>query len=121
MLTNSRPIVAVVLSLISGIFILGMGLVLMSLPGSLSTLGLLEGLVMCTLALLLLAYPKFSGILGAFIIVLAIFSIIGALGGLVLGTVFGMLGGTLAVAWKGPVAEESTVLSSNEEQSVIEA
>ncbi len=124
MLNSSRPVVAGILSLLSGIFILGVGLMLMSLsfmPGSLSYLGLLEGMVMCTLALLLLAYPQFSGILGAFIIVLAIFSIIGTLGGLVLGTIFGMAGGTLAVAWKGPVTEESMVLSSDEDQSVLEA
>jgi len=134
-INHSKPVTAAVLSLLSGVFILGIGLTLLSLsmiPGSLSYLGLLEGMIICTLALLLLVYPRLSVILGAFIIILSVISIFGAFGGLIIGTLLGMLGGTLAVAWKGPVEIEGNAAvqagdtaikalsSSEEEKSVLE-
>lgn len=134
-INHSKPVTAAVLSLLSGVFILGIGLTLLTLsmiPGSLSYLGLLEGMIICALALLLLVYPRMSVILGAFIIILSIISIFGAFGGLIIGTLLGMLGGTLAVAWKGPVEIEGKAIaqegdtaikilsSSEEEKSVLD-
>ena len=104
---NQRPFWGATLSLLAGLAILWMPLHLFPfafLPDTLIFLGyLFSGLVIAT-AVAGYLLPSASTYLGILVILFSIVSIFGALGGLFVGTLLGILGGSLMVAWQPKAA-----------------
>lgn len=67
--------------------------------GSFASAGLLFGTLILACAILGWLFPQNVRIIGVFSIILSVFSIIGALGGLVVGALLGIVGGALCIAW----------------------
>jgi hypothetical protein len=91
------------MTILSGLMILWVPLNLYLstfLPGSIAIIGLLFGGILTLMGIVALIYPNASKILGIFTIFLSILSVIGALGGFLLGTLFGIIGGALLMAWR---------------------
>lgn len=127
--SDQKPIAAFVLSLLSGLFIiLGGSLWCLWLDGAWSidwmdsmmhgwdshmhgwnlgglafpmgVLSIFLGVVVVVSAVILYANPRHHELLGALIIVFSAVSVLGCLGGLGVGIIFGLIGGILAVLWK---------------------
>lgn len=99
-----------ILTLISGLMILWVPLNLYLstfLPGSVAIIGLLFGGLITLMGLMSLFLPGASKALGIIVIFLSILSVIGALGGFLIGTIFGIIGGALLTAWRMVPAEEA--------------
>jgi len=99
---KNRPFWGALLTIVSGLMILWVPLNLYLstfLPGSIAIIGLLFGGLITLIGIVALAFPNASRILGIFTIFLSILSIIGALGGFLFGTIFGIIGGALLAAW----------------------
>ncbi|MEH7306290.1 DUF6114 domain-containing protein [Neobacillus drentensis] len=100
---KSRPFGGSLMTIISGLMILWVPLNLYLstfLPGSIAIIGLLFGGVLTLIGIVALFFPNASKILGIFTIFLSILSVIGALGGFLFGTLFGIIGGALLMAWR---------------------
>lgn len=98
-----RPLWGSIITIVSGLMILWVPLNLYLstfLPGSIAIIGLLFGGIITLIGILTLFFPSASKILGIFTIFLSILSVIGALGGFLIGTVFGIIGGALLLAWR---------------------
>jgi hypothetical protein len=108
---RKRPALGSVISFVGGCFILWFGISiapLLFLPGSgLLWSGLIMGSFLILFSLLSLIYLQMRVILGSLIIVVSILSFVGAAGGLILGGIFGMLGGVLIVSWHPPDMQPS--------------
>lgn len=116
---KKRPFWGAMLTIISGLMILWVPLNLYLstfLPGSIAVIGLLFGGMITLIGIISLFFPNASRILGIFTIFLSILSVIGALGGFLFGTIFGIIGGSLLTAWHlGPAKVKSTRSSGVEE------
>ncbi|PTX60769.1 hypothetical protein C8P63_10879 [Melghirimyces profundicolus] len=103
---KKRPKLALTLVCLSGLFILWIPVNLYWLafvPGSFAFAGLMFGVLVLSCGVLGWLMPQYVRLLGAFAMILSITSIIGALGGLIIGTVLGIVGGALCLAW-GPAS-----------------
>ncbi|GGH85081.1 cellulose synthase/poly-beta-1,6-N-acetylglucosamine synthase-like glycosyltransferase [Pullulanibacillus pueri] len=113
---NTRPFWGATLSLLSGLLILWIPLQLYAIafaPGSMAFIGFLFGGLILILSVLLYIYPQFNILCGIIIIFLAVLSVMGALGGFLMGTLVGIIGGAMAIAWKKTTVEERTPTSEN--------
>ena len=103
---KKRPLFGAIITILSGLLILWVPLNLYLstfLPGSIAIIGLLFGGMITLIGIVALFFPNASKILGIFTIFLSILSVIGALGGFLIGTLLGILGGALLMAWRlGP-------------------
>jgi hypothetical protein len=100
---RTRPFWGAVITTLSGLMILWVPLNLYLstfLPGSIAIIGLLFGGMITLIGIVALFFPHSSKILGIFTIFLSILSVIGALGGFLVGTLFGIIGGALLMAWR---------------------
>lgn len=100
---QQRPFWGATLSLLAGLIILWVPVNLAQiafLPGSMAFVGYLFGGLIIILSILVYIYPQFSSILGVFIMFFSVLSVMGALGGLFVGTILGIIGGSLAIAWR---------------------
>lgn len=100
---KKRPLWGSIMTIVSGLMILYVPLNLYIstfLPGSIAVIGLLFGGLIILLGIVSLFFPNASKILGIFTIFLSILSVIGALGGFLFGTVFGIIGGSMLIAWR---------------------
>jgi len=100
---KKRPFWGGLMTILSGGMILWIPLNLYLstfLPGSIAIIGLIFGGAIILLGIVALFYPNSSKILGIFTIFLSILSVIGALGGFLFGTLFGIIGGSLLMAWR---------------------
>ncbi|RDI36658.1 DUF6114 domain-containing protein [Falsibacillus pallidus] len=100
---HSRPFWGSVIAIISGSLILWVPLNLFLsafLPGSIAVVGLLFGGLIIVLGLLSLFFPQSAKVLGIIIMFLSVLSVIGALGGLFIGTILGLIGGAALLAWR---------------------
>lgn len=100
---KGRPFWGALLSFFSGLIILWVPIqlsIIAFVPGSFAFIGLLFGGLIVTLGLLAFIYPNASTIFGVFIILLSILSVIGALGGFLIGTLLGIVGGALCIGWQ---------------------
>nr|WP_263323191.1 DUF6114 domain-containing protein [Neobacillus sp. Marseille-Q6967] len=100
---KSRPLWGSLITTLSGLMILWVPLNLYLstfLPGTIAIIGLLFGGMITLIGIIALFFPSASKILGIFTIFLSILSVIGALGGFLFGTVFGIVGGALLMAWR---------------------
>lgn len=99
---NRRPFWGATLSALAGLLILYIPVQLYAIafiPGSLVFIGLMFGGLVLILGILAYIYPQFSTVLGVITIFLSVLSIMGALGGFLFGTIFGIIGGALCIAW----------------------
>lgn len=105
----ARPVVAAVLTFLSGLFVIVGGLVfalvgtVLALLGHGSVvflLGLVVGLLLLLDAALMIAAPRAHLLWGGLAIALAVVSIAVAFGGFLVGLVLGLLGGFLALRWR---------------------
>ncbi|RFU62872.1 DUF6114 domain-containing protein [Peribacillus glennii] len=122
---KSRTFWGSVATIVSGIMMLWVPLNLYLstfLPGSVAMIGLLFGGLLILTGLLAMFFPNNSKILGFMTIFFSILSVIGALGGFLVGTVFGIIGGSLLIAW-GPVAvhEPKSKKSKNRKPELTES
>ncbi len=126
---EQKPTIAFVLSLIAGILTLIGGLtvtylgrlrfdymlrmmrgyrfafasepgVFSSFVSSIGILGIVFGVVVTVSAILLFVRPKQHQIWGVLILIFSILSLFGGMAGYLLGLILGIVGGTLAIAWK---------------------
>ncbi|MBT2654777.1 hypothetical protein J7E81_05875 [Bacillus sp. ISL-18] len=117
---KSRPLWGSILTIVSGLMILWVPLNLYLstfLPGSIAIIGLLFGGVITLIGIVALFFPNASKILGIFTIFLSILSVIGALGGFLFGTLFGIIGGALLMAWRLEPANVKTAPPSGLEKT----
>ncbi|MDY7082496.1 MAG: DUF6114 domain-containing protein [Halobacteria archaeon] len=122
---SERPFWGGTILIIAGIVIGAIPLEIASafagVPGSsamlISVLGLVFAFFTILSGVIALYRPKLSTIAGGVGIVVAVLSIIGALGGLFLGTILGIIGGSLCIAWEespeGENIEPETTSPSN--------
>ncbi|ATY85377.1 hypothetical protein CVV65_10945 [Kyrpidia spormannii] len=68
-------------------------------PGSFAFAGLLFGSLVLACGVVGWIMPRYVRLLGVFAIIVSILSIIGALGGMIIGMLLGIIGGALCVAW----------------------
>ncbi|MEW9031422.1 MAG: DUF6114 domain-containing protein [Planifilum fimeticola] len=97
-----RPKAGLILVILAGLIILWIPVNLYWLafvPGSFAFTGLLFGTMVLLCGILGWIMPQYVRLLGVFAMVLSIISIMGALGGLLIGTVLGVVGGSLCAAW----------------------
>lgn len=127
----SRPFWGATFSLLAGLIIMYMPLNLLEIalkPGNIVVLGLLFGGLITIIAILSYFYTKLNIIFGVITIFLSIASILGALGGLFIGMLLGIIGGALLLSWrvveqKGDEEDHTTytlaeVAASSSEQRV---
>lgn len=125
-----KPIAAFVLSLMGGIFILlgavvmsmftsgamnmmtgtmmnvhgGMGMtVMMGFAPILAIVGIASGIMVILGSMMLYNRPAESQLWGAIILAFSVVSLLGGLGGLLVGFILGLVGGILALTWKPSV------------------
>ncbi|MDP4169607.1 MAG: DUF6114 domain-containing protein [Bacillota bacterium] len=117
-----RPFWGSIVTILSGLLILWipMNLFLSAfLPGSLAVIGLLFGGLITLIGILALFFPNSSKLLGVFTIFLSILSVIGALGGFLIGTILGIIGGSLLIAWRmAPINKKEKVATEFSETTV---
>ncbi|MFB4167723.1 DUF6114 domain-containing protein [Virgibacillus sp. JSM 102003] len=100
---NKRPFWGASLILLAGLMILYIPLHLYAIafiPGSFVFVGFLFGGLILIMGILDYIYPQFSTVFGVVTIFLSILSVMGALGGFVIGTVIGIIGGAMSIAWE---------------------
>lgn len=100
---KNRPLAGAIITILSGLTIswVPLNLYLSTfLPGSIAIIGLLFGGMITLIGIVSVFFPNSSKILGIFTIFLSILSVIGALGGFLFGTLFGIIGGALLMAWR---------------------
>ncbi|HEX6922608.1 MAG TPA: DUF6114 domain-containing protein [Bacillales bacterium] len=101
-----RPFWGASLTLLAGLLILWIPLNLYMLafaPGNFAIVGLLFGGLITLIGIMAYIYPQFSTVFGVMTIFLSVISIMGALGGFVVGTILGIVGGALCIAWQREV------------------
>jgi hypothetical protein len=62
------------------------------------------GIATIALAVMILRVPQRHQLWGALVLTFSLLSIVGSLGGLLLGFILGIIGGVLAISWKPSVA-----------------
>lgn len=98
-----RPFWGATLSILSGIIILSVPMQLYEIaaaPGSMIVIGLFLGGMTLIVGILAYIMPKLSTLLGILEIFSSVLSIMGALGGFLIGTILGIIGGSMLIAWK---------------------
>ncbi|MFC4077650.1 DUF6114 domain-containing protein [Salinithrix halophila] len=99
---QARPKAGLILLILSGLITLYVPLQLYWLtfvPGNFAFTGILFGGLLLACGFVGWWMPQYTRLLGVFGILLALLSLIGALGGLILGMLAGIVGGSLCVAW----------------------
>ncbi|EGK11215.1 DUF6114 domain-containing protein [Kroppenstedtia eburnea] len=97
-----RPRAGLTLLILSGLFTLYIPVQLYWLtfvPGNFAFTGILFGGLLLACGLIGWFMPQYVRVLGVFGILLSILSLMGALGGMVIGMLLGIVGGCLCVAW----------------------
>lgn len=100
---NERPFWGATLTLLAGLLILYIPMQLYAiafLPGSFAFIGFLFGGLVVMLGIFAYIYPQWSTIFGVMTLFLSVLSIMGALGGFFVGTIIGICGGSLLIAWQ---------------------
>jgi hypothetical protein len=86
--------------------------------GAFTVIGLIFAVMVFLTGAFVMAKPELSTIFGVIGIALSILSLIGALGGFLIGMLLGIIGGNLCIAWRdpNPQARGSTTSSTDEVQ-----
>lgn len=99
---SRRPFWGATLTLLAGLLILYIPLQLYAIaliPGRFVFIGFFFAGLTLILGVLAYIYPKFSTVFGVVTIFMSVLSIMGALGGFVIGTILGIIGGSFLIAW----------------------
>ncbi|MDC3414566.1 DUF6114 domain-containing protein [Aquibacillus sp. 3ASR75-11] len=115
---NQRPFLGGILTLLAGFMILYIPLQLYSIafvPGSFAFIGFLFGGLIVIMGVLNFIYPAFSTVFGVITIFLSVLSVMGALGGFLIGTILGIIGGSLSIGWEH---KELTMMDSKRDDEV---
>ncbi len=92
------------------------------IPGSIAFVGLIFAALMALCGTFSVLKPQLSGFLGWFGMVLSVLSIMGgALGGFFIGTIVGVTGGAMLVAWEEPDDEGVSTTTTTESNATIAA
>ncbi|PQD95332.1 hypothetical protein CYL18_08560 [Pradoshia eiseniae] len=121
---KSRPFWGAILALLSGLVILYVPLSLIeiaALPGTTLFIGFFLGGMVLLGGIMTLIMPQFAVFFGLFIMVSAILSIMGAMGGLVIGTLLGIIGGAKILAWRPYPKARKQKKQTNEAEDQIAA
>lgn len=106
-----RPVIGGVLILIAGLLVSWVGIniapILFMPKSGLYWMGMIVGLTLCAVAGLTFAFSEKHLPLGITAIIFSILSFLGAAGGLVIGGVLGILGGSMVLAWEKVILPES--------------
>lgn len=100
---SRRPFWGASLCILSGLIILWVPAALYEVaaaPGSMIFVGFFFGGLTLLLGVLAQIMPRLSTLLGVLAIFSSVLSIMGALGGLFIGTILGIVGGAMQIAWK---------------------
>ncbi|OYD06983.1 DUF6114 domain-containing protein [Paludifilum halophilum] len=119
---SKRPRAGLVLLLLSGAITLYIPVQLYWLafvPGSFAFTGILFGTLLFACGGIGWMMPQYCRLLGIFGILFSILSLIGALGGLVIGMLLGIVGGCLCFAWRNdPDPKKSKPIDGSEGDGV---
>lgn len=99
---NKRPFWGATLTILAALIIMYIPLQLYAIafiPGSLVFIGFLFSGILFIIGIFSFIYPQFSTIFGVLTIFLSVLSIMGALGGFIIGTIIGIIAGALCIAW----------------------
>lgn len=102
-----RPFWGGTFAILSGLIILWVPLKLYEVaaaPGSILFVGFFLGGLVLLFGILSFFMQKLSTLFGILMIFASVLSIMGALGGFLIGTVLGIIGGALCVSWKPELA-----------------
>jgi hypothetical protein len=113
---SEKPTVAFILSLIGGIFVLIGGLILwfvgavltfflFGVGGIFGIFGTICGLLMIIGAVMMYSNPRSHISWSIVVLIFAILSWIGALGGLLIGFILGLIGGILGIIWRPSITQ----------------
>ncbi|WP_342342304.1 DUF6114 domain-containing protein [Neobacillus novalis] len=111
-----RPFWGATLSILSGLIILMVPAQLYEIaaaPGSIIVVGFLLGGLTLIMGVLAYIMPKLSTLFGVLGIFSSVLSIMGALGGFLIGTLLGIVGGSMLIAWKPELAALDSKKQSN--------
>ncbi|WP_255259768.1 DUF6114 domain-containing protein [Lentibacillus sp. CBA3610] len=100
---NKRPFWGATLTLLASLLILYIPLHLYAIafiPGSFVFIGFIFGGLTLIIGILGYIYPQFSTVFGVITIFLSVLSVMGALGGFIVGTIMGIIGGSLLIGWE---------------------
>jgi hypothetical protein len=106
-----RPFWGAALCFLSGLIILYVPAQLYELaatPGSTLFAGFFLGGLTLLMGILSFTMPRLSTLLGILAIFASVLSILGALGGLFVGTILGIIGGSMLIAWKPEIAQKES-------------
>lgn len=113
---NERPFWGGFLAILAAILILYIPIHLYAIafiPGSLVFVGFLFGGLIFIVGFLAWFYPQFSTIIGIVIIFLSVLSIMGALGGFLIGSILGIIAGAICVGWEKTEIHDLDLLDDN--------
>ncbi|MFD1515008.1 DUF6114 domain-containing protein [Halomarina rubra] len=117
---HDRPFWGGVLLTLSGLVIgiipLDLAMKFALIPTEFAFVGLIFAVFVVLCGLFALAKPELAEFFGAAGMLISIISIFGALGGFVVGTLLGILGGALCIAWVHP-SEESAAAPTEQSSS----
>jgi MFS family permease len=102
-----RPFWGATLCILSGLIILWVPAKLYEVaaaPGSILFVGFFLGGLTLLMGVLSYIMPRLSTLLGVLAIFASVLSIMGALGGFLIGTILGIIGGSMLIAWKPEIA-----------------
>ena len=114
-----RPFWGATLCILSGLIILWVPAKLYELavaPGSILFVGFFLGGLTLLMGVLSYIMPRLSTLLGVLAIFASVLSIMGALGGFFIGTILGIIGGSMLIAWKPEIASnesEEQIINDN--------
>src|SRR5690606_12481351 len=119
---SRRPFWGATLTVLAGLMILYIPLHLYGIafiPGSLVFVGFIFGGLVLIIGLCEYFYPQLSTFFGIATIFLSVLSIMGALGGFLIGTLLGIVAGALNIAWDKEEIDRDT-WERNREQEKLE-
>lgn len=115
---HQRPFWGATLTLLAGLLILYIPVQLYAIafvPGSFVFVGFIFGGLVLMMGVFAYIYPQFSTVFGVITIFLSVLSIMGALGGFLIGTILGIIAGALCIAWdKQEIDIDGLVSSANQ-------
>ncbi|BBW97499.1 DUF6114 domain-containing protein [Geobacillus sp. FSL W8-0032] len=119
-----RPFLGATFLLLSSVVILWVPAQLYEIslvPGSMVFAGFFLGGMVGLMGVLAYAMPRLSTLIGIIGMFSAILSIMGALGGFLVGTILGIIGGALCIAWRPQWADPAAPLAHHEAAADKEA
>ncbi|NLM23672.1 MAG: hypothetical protein GX210_06275 [Firmicutes bacterium] len=120
-----RPLLGGLLALLGGGLVLWVGISIapmLFLPGSgLYLAGLVFGSLMLALSLMAFFTPPLHRFIGCALMAISVLSYVGAMGGVIIGGILGIIGGALVFSWNGLEQEAARAISEEESFLVDEA